>query len=351
MFIQGYDIALSSYRTYEQQDKFVEEVREWGPGDERTDELRDSERDRISLSDKALLAFKSQVNAAAPRVGDVDYDPEAEIAGDAKIMTLKRMIEFLTGRKINLSRVFNDSHEPPRVENNTPSEAEETEEIEQGWGMSYSSYQSHYEYESTSFSASGMVKTADGKEIEFSLDLEMSREYFSEERLEITAGEPLIDPLVINYSGKAAELSDMGFEFDLNSDGHSDEINFLNPGSGFLVFDKNEDGEINDGREMFGPSTGNGFDELAAYDDDNNNWIDENDAIYNRLALWHKGVNTDELTNLKDSNVGAIYLGNVAAQFDLKNDANELYGRIQKAGVYLSEDGKAGSVQQIDFSL
>ena len=356
MFIQSYDMALSSYRTYEQQDKFVEETREWGPGsDDAPEELPEAEkRDRISLSDKAFSAFKSQIMAAGTgaRTEAAEYDPEAEIVGDAKIMTLKKMIEFLTGRKINLIRVFNDSHEPSGVENSTPPEAaEETEEIEQGWGMSYSSYESHYEYESTSFSASGMVKTADGREIEFELGLEMSREYFSEERLEITAGEPLIDPLVINYSGKAAELSDMRFEFDLNADGHTDEINFLNPGSGFLVFDKNEDGLINDGSEMFGPSTGNGFDELAAYDDDKNNWIDENDAIYNKLALWHKGDNTDMLTDLKASNVGAIYLGNVNSQFDLKNNANELYGRIQKAGVYLSEDGNAGSVQQIDFSI
>ncbi len=356
MIIQSYDMALSSYREYEQRDKSVEEIREWGPGrGEAPEEFPGTERrDRISLSDKALSAFKSQAGATIPRAEAAEYDPEEEIAGDAKIMTLKKMIEFLTGRKINLRRVFSDIHAPARVENNTPQEGKsETEEPEQGWGMSYSSYQSHYEYESTSFSAAGMVKTADGKEIEFALDLEMSREYFSEERFEITAGEPLIDPLVINYSGRAAELSDIKFEFDLNVDGHADQINSLNPGSGFLVFDKNEDGIVNDGSEMFGPSTGDGFAELAAYDEDQNNWIDENDSIYSRLALWHKdeNTNTDTLTDLKTSNVGAIYLGNVNSQFDLKSNANELYGRIQKAGVYLAEDGTAGTVQQIDFSI
>ncbi len=362
MFIQSYEMALSSYRKYEQRDTFTEELREWGPENEDEPETPPAadaiakNRDRISLSDAAFAAFKSQAIELTPQLESAEFDPEEEIAGDAKLMTLKKMIEFLTGKKINLTRFFEDNNEPVRVEENSkpeaPNEVEQTEaEAEQEWGMSYSSYQSHYEYESTEFSASGVVKTADGKEIEFSLDLAMSREYFTEERFEITAGTPLIDPLVINYSGKAAELSDMKFEFDLDADGHTDEINYINPGSGFLVFDKNEDGKINDGSEMFGPSTGNGFNELSAYDDDKNNWIDENDAIYSKLALWHKGENVDILTNLKESDVGAIYLGSVKTQFDVKNHANELYGRIQSAGVYLSEEGKAGSVQQIDFAL
>ncbi len=354
MFIQNYNMALSSHRRYEQRDEFIEELREWGGGREESQVPASAAEnsDRISISAKALGLFKSQVmELTAPSLDDIEYDPEKEIPGDSRIMTLKKMIEFLTGKKINLTRVFDEFHTPAQIENQKPPEnIEDADPVEQGWGMSYSSYQSHYEYESTAFSASGMVKTADGSEIQFSLDLEMSREYFTEERFEITAGEPLIDPLVINYSGKAAELSDMKFEFDLNMDGKPDDINLLKPGSGFLVFDKNEDGKVNNGSEMFGPATGNGFSELAEYDDDGNNWIDENDAIYNRLALWNRGEKTDSLTDLKDANVGAIYLGNVNSQFDMRNNANELYGRIQRSGMYLSEDGKAGSVQQIDFS-
>jgi hypothetical protein len=48
---------------------------------------------------------------------------------------------------------------------------------------------------------------------------------------------------------------------------------------------KIKDGRVNDGRELFGPITGDGFAELAAYDDDGNNWIDENDGIYDNLSI------------------------------------------------------------------
>jgi hypothetical protein len=48
---------------------------------------------------------------------------------------------------------------------------------------------------------------------------------------------------------------------------------------------KIKDGRVNDGRELFGPRTGDGFAELAAYDDDGNNWIDENDGIHDNLSI------------------------------------------------------------------
>lgn len=227
---------------------------------------------------------------------------------------------------------------------------EEAGPPEQEWGMSYRKYESHYEYEHVSFSAGGIVQTADGREISFSVDLEMSREYFSEETLEITAGAPLIDPLVINYEGRASELSDMTFEFDLNVDGKSDEIHNLSPGHGFLVFDRNEDGIVNDGSELFGPTTGDGFRELSRYDDDGNNWIDENDTIFEKLSVWRRDAAIDYLDSLKDAGVGAIYLGNADTRFDLKSSANDLYGQIQKTGVYLKESGGVGTIQQVDLS-
>ncbi len=356
MRIESYDVTLSSERTYEQRDHSVNQIRQWGPKTEIDESGRGRQwfkNDHVSISKRAKRAFEAQINQSKTSAENAvnEYEPEEEIKGNSKLITLKKMIEFITGREINLSNAFSIRGSSENQEEVHPDVPATAEEIEQGWGMSYSSYQSHYEYEKTSFSADGLVKTADGMEIQFSLDLEMSREYFIEEKFEMTVGEPLIDPLVVNYAGKAAELSDMKFEFDLNVDGQDDQISYLNPGSGFLVFDKNEDGVINDGSEMFGPTTGDGFKELSAYDEDNNNWIDENDSIYDKLALWHKSTEVDMLANLRDSNVGAIYLGNVDSQFDLKGSANELYGRIQKTGMYLSEDGTAGTVQQIDLSV
>ncbi|MDA3847001.1 MAG: hypothetical protein PF505_10755 [Vallitaleaceae bacterium] len=58
--------------------------------------------------------------------------------------------------------------------------------------------------------------------------------------------------------------------FDITSSGNPTQMSFVKSGSGFLSIDKNQDGIINDGTELFGPATGNGFLELAAFDDDEN---------------------------------------------------------------------------------
>jgi len=64
---------------------------------------------------------------------------------------------------------------------------------------------------------------------------------------------------------------------DLDANGVTEKISFVGSGGGFLALDKNSDGVVNDGRELFGAATGQGFKELAEYDSDNNNWINEND--------------------------------------------------------------------------
>lgn len=65
-------------------------------------------------------------------------------------------------------------------------------------------------------------------------------------------------------------LTEAKYNFDLDSDGREDLISFVRPGSGFLALDLNGDGRVNDGRELFGPATGDGFAELARYDQDGN---------------------------------------------------------------------------------
>lgn len=116
----------------------------------------------------------------------------------------------------------------------------------------------------------------------------LSREFISRNSLSIRAGDALIDPLVINYGSASASVTRVKYEFDIDADGTLDQISFAGPGSEFLALDLNNDGIINDGRELFGPNSGDGFSDLAEYDLDKNGWIDENDAIYEKLRIWTK---------------------------------------------------------------
>ncbi|HSL40616.1 MAG TPA: hypothetical protein VK857_09600, partial [Desulforhopalus sp.] len=220
----------------------------------------------------------------------------------------------------------------------------------EGFGLAYDYHQSRYEYEKTEFNAGGMITTADGQEIEFSVSLSMSREFSSEQNIQIRAGEALKDPLVLNFSGTAAQLGQRDFHFDIDADGHKDQIAFVAPGSGFLALDKNGDGVINDGRELFGALSGNGFADLATHDRDGNLWIDENDPIYQDLRIWSLDAEgNDQLIALGMAGVGAIYLGHIDTQFSLNDSNNALLGQVRQTGLALMESGLAVTVQQLDL--
>ena len=211
----------------------------------------------------------------------------------------------------------------------------------------------HEETEQTQFSTVGTVKTADGREINFNLGLSMSRR-FTEYAQMTSVGEfvQMTDPLVINLDTNMTMLSDQKFEFDLDCDGVKDTISQLNGGNGFLALDKNGDGVINDGSELFGTKSGDGFADLAQYDEDGNGWIDENDAIFEKLLVWAKDENgKDELYTLKEAGVGAMCLQRAETDFSLNSlKDNQTNGRIRSTGIFLYENGNVGTMQQLDLA-
>lgn len=208
------------------------------------------------------------------------------------------------------------------------------------------------ESECTTFQGTGCATTADGRSLQFNIDVTMSREYMEETQIEYTGQYQAIftDPLVINLDSAPTSITDQKFLFDINNDGETEEISRMSSSSGFLSLDLNEDGIINDGSELFGTKTGNGFAELSEYDEDGNGWIDENDSVYSKLRVWIKDeTGNDTLLNLKDADVGAIYLGSTKTQFAMTDDKNNPSAMVRSTGLYLHESGVAGTVQQIDF--
>lgn len=208
------------------------------------------------------------------------------------------------------------------------------------------------ESESASFSTTGTVKTSDGREINFNVNVGMSREFqeYYREDLEL-ATFTFCDPLVINLDTDVAQLEDQTFYFDIDGDGEKDEVSRLGAGSGYLALDKNGDGVINDGKELFGTESGNGFADLAKYDEDGNGWIDENDAIWEKLKIWTKDENgRDVLYTLAEKGVGAICLQNTSTEFTQKGTAGQTLGAVRNTGVFLYENGNVGTVQHVDVA-
>lgn len=209
------------------------------------------------------------------------------------------------------------------------------------------------EAENTAFTANGIARTEDGREISFGVSVEMSRAFCA--KFESITSEAFIctDPLVINLKSNAASVTDQKFLFDLDSDGKEEEMSFTGEGSGFLALDKNKDGKINNGNELFGTKSGNGFRDLATYDKDKNGWIDEADDVFSDLKIWAKDCEgKDSLLALKEAGVGAIYLGYSDTEFSLKNaSTHETNGIVRSTGIFFKESGEAGTIQHIDLAI
>lgn len=208
------------------------------------------------------------------------------------------------------------------------------------------------EVENTAFQAQGIVNTSDGRQLSFGVSVEMTRAFTANYEKLTQEDYVFTDPLVINLDSPAATVTDQKFMFDLDYDGKEEEISFAGKGSGFLALDKNKDGKINDGNELFGTKSGDGFKDLAAYDDDNDGWIDEDDEVFNSLKIWTKDEEGNNmLVSLKDANVGAIYLGKADTQFSLNDEENKTDAVIRSTGVYLKESGEVGTIQHVDLVI
>lgn len=220
----------------------------------------------------------------------------------------------------------------------------------QGWGIRYSRYSEEVKAQQVDFSAKGKVVLEDGREIQVDYHLHMSESSYKRSMESFKAGDALLDPIVINYNGPSTELTQEKYAFDIDMDGTKDQISFATNGSGFLALDLNENGQIDDGSELFGPSTNDGFAELSQYDQDGNGWIDENDEVFDKLRIWERGPDgTSKLMSLGEVGIGAIYLKDATTLFDLSDDKLDMQGRVRTSSIFLREDGTAGSVHEIDL--
>ncbi|HEV7921347.1 MAG TPA: hypothetical protein VGR02_11220 [Thermoanaerobaculia bacterium] len=133
-----------------------------------------------------------------------------------------------------------------------------------------------------------------------------------------------LSPIVINLGNGKYDLAgdDDPVRFDLDADGSLDRITWTaraNRDMAFLALDRNQNGRIDDGAELFGdhtpvPSPGiaaNGFDALAALDANGDGLVDARDPSWPRLLLWvdanHDGTSAPpELTPLSSTNITSL---------------------------------------------
>ena len=165
---------------------------------------------------------------------------------------------------------------------------------------------------------------------------------------------PRLDPLVLDLDGDGIETtSTQGGSvilFDHDADGVKTGTGWIKPDDGWLVLDRNGNGSIDTGRELFGVNTlknngqlaTDGFDALKDLDANNDGKIDTADSVFANLRIWRDfnqdGISqTDELSTLTTNSITAIGVNATTVRTDLGN------GNVQTAaGSFTRANGSVG---------
>ncbi|HBZ8587261.1 TPA: calcium-binding protein, partial [Salmonella enterica subsp. enterica] len=128
-------------------------------------------------------------------------------------------------------------------------------------------------------------------------------------------------PIIIDLDRDGVETISVeaGVFFDHDGNKFAESTGWVSPDDGLLVFDRDGNGQIDNGSELFGNNTAqadgtnasNGYNALKEYDDNNDGVLNENDAIWNQLQVWQDKnsngrVDEGELLTMKQAGIASI---------------------------------------------
>lgn len=318
---------------------------------DRAPDLVTISREALERSRRAAVESAADPAAEAPAVsGEEEIDAGAS---DPRTELMRLLFEAITGHAIRAAkiRVDRSGGDDARRLAAAARAPEASGDGRAGWGVEITTTEKQIDAQAVSFRATGVVRTDDGREIAVAADLEMRDERISVVTSTVRAGDSrLKDPLVLNFAGGPAALAGT-VDFDLDSDGSAERVDFLASGSGLLTLGANGAARPEDGSALFGVRTGDGYAELAALDEDHNGWIDEGDSAFARLGVWSRAASgAEQVRSLADLGVGAISLGSAATPMDVHTEDGRLGARVRATGIYLDESGAVHTTQQVDLA-
>ncbi len=168
-------------------------------------------------------------------------------------------------------------------------------------------------------------------------------------------------PLVLDLDGDGVTtlaLNPASVYFDLDHNGFAERTGWVAPTDGLLVLDRNRNGQIDSGAELFGNHTRladgrkaeNGFEALAAFDANGDGRITAADAVFTQLNIWKDAnanavVDEGELLSLSEANVASIGLQYFSPW---TTDAS---GNVHRQkGFYRTTEGHERSIDDVWFN-
>lgn len=168
------------------------------------------------------------------------------------------------------------------------------------------------------------------------------------------------DPLVLDLDGNGVNTvgTNLNIHFDNDGDGNKEQTGWISDSDGFVVIDKNSNGTIDDGTELFGSNTilsdgttaQDGYQALKEYDINLDGKIDIRDDVFSQLKIWndinYNGISEEgELSSLSELGIKSISVNGESS-----NQVDPSGNKIVKTGVFEFENGIIGVSNSLDFS-
>jgi hypothetical protein len=151
----------------------------------------------------------------------------------------------------------------------------------------------------------------------------------------------LADPLMLDLDDDGLELSDLenGFLFDITGDGRKERISRPLSNDVFLSWDRNKNGKIDSGLELFGDQHGaaDGYQELSKFDGNADGMIDNKDQIFAELSLF----NGKRMISLESSGIESLSLA--------MKQINQIAGKniIASTSQFTRQNGSSGTIADV----
>lgn len=210
--------------------------------------------------------------------------------------------------------------------------------------------------ETNNTNSTNQLSTQQNTQASFQFQFQM--EFRFEMSMEIQVGvqqlEQKQDPVVFDLDGDGIELTDVnnGVHFDITGKGNLVQTAWVRGGDALLAMDRNRNGQIDSGLELFGDQWGstNGFEELRKLDSNNDGFIGPEDKQFKDLVLWRDngdGVSSqDELFALSQLGIERIALN--YKNTNITADGNNT---ITQKSFFIRSDQTVGRVVDVKFNF
>lgn len=155
------------------------------------------------------------------------------------------------------------------------------------------------------------------------------------------------DPLILDLDGNGFDTTNAheGRLFDMDGDGEPEQVSWVRGNDALLALDRNGNGTIDDGTELFGDQNGaaDGFAELARFDANGDGVIDADDPVYQALMLVDAN---GEARNMAEAGIANLRLDVVVPM-----NQRLTGGQLAATSGFHWQDGRQGTVGEVWFDV